>query len=340
MHLNELRRNPSKNTKESLIDFLSKYPNDYVRFSDQNKVGINPRFTYYDTPLGVYAYPINYVLKHLRLGQNREIIFYPNHTFIENKFIHILEYTGNNEELLVIDTNIPILEIYKKRYLKFISKYDKLLSNSKIVDINDINNTYIFYRRLESLFYNLNIETKMEIFWTYCLRQCGVNAILDKGQGLIHSAEPAQIGFLSPKIYKIKDHYHFYEEHYDVVFKNFKKWVTNITEWKMFLRKTHSKKLLPKIAEYILINLIPNQIYYDDKTNISNILLDCFMIGDINDFTNIKINLNNLEKYWFHFGLEYKWKSICELFYKLAEIRNDQQLKKFVENNCPKNMMN
>ena len=69
----EARRNPSVNKKESTLDSLEKYrgQNVFVSYTASvsqegkanqgAKIGINPR-SRYNTPLGIYAYPIDYVL--------------------------------------------------------------------------------------------------------------------------------------------------------------------------------------------------------------------------------------------------------------------------------------
>jgi hypothetical protein len=66
--LAELRTNPTQNTKVSVVDQLEQIAKQYgtddifVRFSSTDKFGVNPRHEYKTTPLGIYAYPLDYVL--------------------------------------------------------------------------------------------------------------------------------------------------------------------------------------------------------------------------------------------------------------------------------------
>ncbi len=60
MLLCELRSNPDRNPKSSILDILYRYKDRddvYVSFTKIEKLGINPQSSY-STPLGIYAYPV------------------------------------------------------------------------------------------------------------------------------------------------------------------------------------------------------------------------------------------------------------------------------------------
>lgn len=64
MRLDELRSHPEKNPKVSAISALERYEGRddiFISFRDIEKLGINPGSTY-DTPIGIYAYPLSAVL--------------------------------------------------------------------------------------------------------------------------------------------------------------------------------------------------------------------------------------------------------------------------------------
>ena len=62
----EARRNPDVNKKihpfDQLKSIAKKYPDAYVTYTMEHKVGVNPQ-SKYATPLGIYAYPIKYVIR-------------------------------------------------------------------------------------------------------------------------------------------------------------------------------------------------------------------------------------------------------------------------------------
>jgi hypothetical protein len=54
------RKNPTQNKKISAVDYLRQWKNDpnaYISFTEINKIGINPK-SKYNTPLGIYTYPL------------------------------------------------------------------------------------------------------------------------------------------------------------------------------------------------------------------------------------------------------------------------------------------
>lgn len=66
--LDEARRNPNLNqqsgfTKE-LHAYAAKFPDGFVSFTSLPKLGINPR-SGFKTPLGIYAYPVEYVVQEI-----------------------------------------------------------------------------------------------------------------------------------------------------------------------------------------------------------------------------------------------------------------------------------
>ena len=62
--INEKRRNPELNPKVSFVELLEKYKGRtdiFVTYTKLPKLGINPN-NVFDTPTGVYSYPIDYVI--------------------------------------------------------------------------------------------------------------------------------------------------------------------------------------------------------------------------------------------------------------------------------------
>ena len=70
----EKRSNSELNPKLSAYEQLKPYANKddyYISFTEIDKLGINPRSGYKDTPLGIYGYPLKEVWKEYNIEQNR-----------------------------------------------------------------------------------------------------------------------------------------------------------------------------------------------------------------------------------------------------------------------------
>lgn len=73
--LNEERKNPSLNPKISAYESLKPYSdkeNYYISFTEIDKIGINPR-SKYDTPLGIYTYPIKQIWKEYEIDKYKRL---------------------------------------------------------------------------------------------------------------------------------------------------------------------------------------------------------------------------------------------------------------------------
>ena len=100
LQLSEARRNPDHPAQEKLskIDIFKQFkslPDEernqlYVSFTEIDKLGINPLSTY-DTPIGVYTYPLNYVLSHINTIE--------------------LPFAGDHDNVWVIKPNQAVLSL-------------------------------------------------------------------------------------------------------------------------------------------------------------------------------------------------------------------------------------
>ena len=73
--ISEARKNPDMNPKISAYDALRKYKDDsdiYITFTEINKVGIFP-MSGFNTPNGIYTYPLQQIWKEYRIDQKRSI---------------------------------------------------------------------------------------------------------------------------------------------------------------------------------------------------------------------------------------------------------------------------
>lgn len=245
----EARRNkqhPSQK-RENAVDTLAKYKDKddiSITYTMIDKVGVNTKSEYPDTPIGVYAFPIKSVWEDIDkegVG-NVDFEITEAHNFIfvlkeSGNIIDVSDYTSSNykKDLDVLrkmygkDYVDGIVYFYENRgfppdYVNTL--YDKtwfsihtdkpeaaVWVKSKLDAFNKYKNKYPFFA------INMIITeiTTGEGIWsdkvknktaemTKVFRRMGYDGISDKkGLGLIHPAEPYQIVFLSPKAYKVVD---------------------------------------------------------------------------------------------------------------------------------------
>lgn len=201
--LQEKRR--GNTPKLSPYEQLEKYKDDpdvYITFTERDKVGINPNYVF-NTPLGVYAYPLKDVWKDF------------NH---ESKQIYV-PFAGSRPFIWVMRSTQPIQSINDytkdqlyKDYDKILSLYSKKFGKREVMnDINDYKSNMdplpflALWRTTRSLSTNWINSGKPAIAWNKILRQLGYNGIVDHGNSIIHQSEPTQAVFLHGASFKTID---------------------------------------------------------------------------------------------------------------------------------------
>lgn len=177
------------------------------------KVGINPS-SRYDTPIGIYFYPIEYYMETVNLGNRLPFVH-------DSKYINVLEFTESSKILLISEIEItkfnkiiddlkllhkefPNLdEQLKEDYLDFI--YDSIEGshyNANVKSKIGGRLWYVFWRLSKFLSDNsesiFSTKTKSSVIWNWLLRKLGYSIVLDLGDGIIHENEPTQ-GFAVTK---------------------------------------------------------------------------------------------------------------------------------------------
>ena len=79
----EARRNPTINIRipsyeelKSLLDSSNDPDNLYISFTDIEKIGVNP-LSEYDTPLGIYCYPIKASFRYYKVDSTKSLLSLP-----------------------------------------------------------------------------------------------------------------------------------------------------------------------------------------------------------------------------------------------------------------------
>jgi hypothetical protein len=222
----EARKNPEQNPKTSInkiiydkLQTLKKNKefadeggtlNGFVSMTSVDKLGINPNSTY-NTPLGIYTYPIEFV--RIIVGSTKSLETLP---FVgEQPFVNIFKARGNIINLTSI-TETEVAELYKKIGEVYSKSRPKESWKSNVDFIEDIINNaqkhakfkhvpggQFWYVTMMVAQYMTYDGGKAPVIWNKLFRDIGIdgcidyNPIAEKGIGIIHTAEPSQAVFFS-----------------------------------------------------------------------------------------------------------------------------------------------
>lgn len=230
----EARKNPEQNPKTSINDVVlnklqsviddrvANTPNAFASFTDVDKLGVNPR-SKYDTPLGIYSYPINYVVTKVGISHAMSKLPFAGSA----PYVNIFSASPSSN---IIDVS-GLTEFEAKQY------YDKLGAIVANKGFND--NTILGLIRLASkdskfpesiggVFWYVTMKVaellsrgtrstnwrdrKSPVVWNKLFRSMGIDGAVDsQGLGIIHEAEPVQAVFFSTSaITSVERHYNKY----------------------------------------------------------------------------------------------------------------------------------
>ena len=184
----EARRNPDQNPKvralQQLIQLRDQHPNEllFVRYVDDPKLGIYAK-THYDTPLGICAYPIEFVIDckmNVPFGSYR-------------RYVVVFSVTDQPGILRVDNVDVSKFKPNMERALISVLGLSTL---PKIADyikpLDDINKCWDYMRFV----IGQRCTNKRGLMFRKVLIAMGYNiGIIDPGLGVIHTNEPAQAIF-------------------------------------------------------------------------------------------------------------------------------------------------
>lgn len=216
IEITEARKNPELNPKTSINDIIitatdkvtseiSGVKNLFVSFTEIDKLGINPRSSY-ATPLGIYAYPAEYVAKLATGGleMDRTVPFAGGQPFVNLFSVH--------GEIINLTT---MTDIAANRWYKKMAVYWSTISgkswkesvdfvDSLVQSASDFSNFksypggqfwYVTFKLA------LGLESKLMIrhpvAWNKLFRELRIDGAIDTGVGIIHTSEPTQAVFFS-----------------------------------------------------------------------------------------------------------------------------------------------
>ncbi len=212
---NEARRNPEQNPKISVNQAIQNqldntddkvgasaiYPeggikNLFVSFTQIEKLGINPGSTY-KTPLGIYAYPAEYVVDSSSGGKS----MHASLPFAgEHPWVNIFKSRGNIVNLSSMN------QTEAEKYYKVITS--NVISSEFLGEL--IRRSYDeanFPDRAGGEFWYVTLKIAEHIArrksipvpraWNRLFRTIGIDGCVDEGVGIIHESEPTQAVFFS-----------------------------------------------------------------------------------------------------------------------------------------------
>lgn len=219
----EARRNPDKNPRASINDIISdEYKergkdqiagtdNLFVSFTQIDKLGINPKSDY-NTPLGIYSYPITYVID--QLGDKKATHKLPFAG--DSPYINFFKARGNIINIYEID--IDEVEPYFDKIIKYVVEQSSLSPedvNQRVQELIQDTDSFdypgrkLWYvtRKVAAEILSSVWKTKTPIAWNKLFRGIGIDGVVDiydtSGAGIIHKNEPTQAVFFS--IEAVKD---------------------------------------------------------------------------------------------------------------------------------------
>ena len=220
-----------------IIEKYKDDPNIFITFTKIPKVGINPQ-SGYDTPLGIYCYPLKETFDYYNVEEIKNFSKYPfphNHNKIyvgiiklklPNSFYHNFPVLFTEERLKIVVEYVKNMYDSDEEFAnKFINNDGDRTSFEEFIEYvfteaknfrsygdwpsvkfwNLTRNVGIIlansdYRRYDRL--NTN---RAALKWNVLLRYLGYSGLSDHGYGLIHTSEPIQAVHLSMKDIEIID---------------------------------------------------------------------------------------------------------------------------------------
>lgn len=220
----ELRKNPTVNSKLSVNDAVDKALDDldnnkipeilpgianlFVSITKVDKLGINPK-SEFSTPIGIFAYPAEYVHERLRGGKDTNSLPFAG----EYPYVNIFSVRGN-----IIDLNNITPEELDEYYFKLETYWNDIMQHYRPLDDNNIEDLFkimddaeskaMFKNKLGGQLWYVTMEMAdymSPIFgsaapkvWNRIFRSIGIDGCVDnEDTGIIHTSEKTQAVFFS-----------------------------------------------------------------------------------------------------------------------------------------------
>ena len=183
--------------------------NAFVSFTDLEKLGVNPQ-SQYETPMGIYAYPLDYVIS--TAGDDQPMTSLPFAG--ESPWANFFRARGHVIELAKMTRDSQfnnLIEHLRDIYIA-VSGLDTVVANDKFNELMRKESPKNRASSAGSILWHLTMSVSEalvrdkhsawygkseELVWTMIFRRMGVDGCVDLGAGIIHRAEPTQAVFFS-----------------------------------------------------------------------------------------------------------------------------------------------
>ena len=212
--IQEARKNPRLNPKTSinqiLVDRLNATQDEiagvknlFVSFTEIDKLGINPQ-SKYNTPLGIYSYPAQYVYNTVNLNNPMKYLPFAG----ESPYVNIFSVKGN-----IIDINNMKYSDFTEYRLKFENLFTHYgIDLEELTDILDSAQYESYVNSAGGKFWFITMRIAVlltktpswnsknsSVSWTKLFKILGIDGVVDTGTGIIHPQEPSQAVFFNMK---------------------------------------------------------------------------------------------------------------------------------------------
>ena len=210
----EARKHPELNIKRSINSYIASAAktkdriagttNRFVSFTAIDKLGINPGSSY-DTPLGIYAYPIDYLAYEVKQSGTVKTIPFAG----TEQFANFFRAKGNIINLVTMRESAA--KGYYQRIVDYVERVGadvgrvrdaikKAFINANVPEVVGGQFWYVTMEAAEAI-----AERKggsVPVVWNKLFREIGIDGVVDAGEdidgmGIIHENEPTQAVFFS-----------------------------------------------------------------------------------------------------------------------------------------------
>lgn len=213
----EARREPQDNVKPYINvqlknqlsdtrDQIAGVPNIFANFMGIEKLGINYSPDYETTPLGIYAYPVEWLVN--RYYSRKDYDIYAS----DSPYVNLIKVQGNIVNLTTMTDGqaASYYDAIQRFWGKAIAVNPKHLGDEMVkhieaakteAPVSDLAGGRFWYlTRLVSEDIASATGKKMINVWNILLRNIGIDGAVDNGSKIIHEAEPTQAVFLSKAV--------------------------------------------------------------------------------------------------------------------------------------------
>lgn len=214
--IHEARRNPEQNPKVSVNDEIinalasaepignTGHKNLFVSFTGLEKLGINPR-SHYNTPLGIYAYPADYIISEVGEKNSMEDLPFagdqPWANIFRVKKGKVLNISKMSESELQ-SYKEKLKDLYVKTGIIANNNFENIERFAPIVARVNKSGGHFWYITLQIARLLVLEKTGQDINnivvstqWNEVFRKLGITGVVDYGSGIIHENEPTQAVF-------------------------------------------------------------------------------------------------------------------------------------------------